>query len=230
MKEEGEFYVSEFELSSNFTSTQCSESNKLLLYHGGVKTIRLEDIRLPGLREDCDFGQGFYLSQNKDTAEEWVRNKKPPIINVYEYISDPDDEVHLRGYDWLRVILAFRENLYTVTFTKNVIIGAIADDAMQIVLPVFMRGGLTGLSDTILIKCLNYCRLGDQYVFTKHLKTLTFLESYQMDPTQIQAARSRYKEKKRGMKEDLIKIRGLHSTSDKYIEDYMEENIRELVF
>jgi hypothetical protein len=46
-----------------------------LLYHGGERELRLESIKFPGLRNDCDFGAGFYCAENKDTADEWVAKK-----------------------------------------------------------------------------------------------------------------------------------------------------------
>jgi hypothetical protein len=50
-------------------------TKKKLLYHGGDSALPVENIQFPGLRVNCDFGQGFYLAENKEAAEEWNRKK-----------------------------------------------------------------------------------------------------------------------------------------------------------
>jgi len=144
----------------------------MILYHGSDAVKKLEDIKLPGPREDCDFGQGFYLAESKDTAEEWARNEATPVINVYEYHPTPSNEIELKGVDWVRVLLAYREQLFNVKFTKNVVIGAIADDDMRSTLPAFMVGGIAGITDEVLVVSTSaeyiedYLReAGDEFTF-----------------------------------------------------------------
>jgi len=68
---------------------------KKLLYHGGDKALPVENIQFPVIRANCDFGQGFYLAESKETAEEWIRKKKTPIVTVYEYEENPEEQFHL---------------------------------------------------------------------------------------------------------------------------------------
>ena len=53
------------------------------VYHGSSKIMDIPDIQFPGPREDCDFGRGFYVTQHKITAEEWVLKEETPVINKY---------------------------------------------------------------------------------------------------------------------------------------------------
>ena len=59
---------------------------EVILYHGSNKIVKVEDIKLPGPRDDCDFGPGFYMTPNRQIAEEWVRKIKTPVINKYKLI------------------------------------------------------------------------------------------------------------------------------------------------
>lgn len=154
----------------------------MLLYHGGEKELSVNEIIFPGLRDDCDFGAGFYCAKNKETADEWVSKKRfnKKIISVYEYTQDKDDEIILSDLDWVKVILGFREKLYTINFTKNVVIGEIANDDMRVTIPAFVMGGELAICDKRLINSLQYVKLGLQYVFKTSASRLKLVDSYEI--------------------------------------------------
>ncbi|MCL1863974.1 MAG: DUF3990 domain-containing protein [Defluviitaleaceae bacterium] len=194
-----------------------------LLYHGGDTTLTLDKIKLPGLRCDCDFGQGFYLAEQKDTAEEWIRKRKSPVISVYEYDDDKSEQVQLQGVDWLKVVLGFRERMFNITFSKNVVVGAIANDDMTVSIPAFMIGGIGGIGDTRLIKSLEYCKSGNQYVFKNNLNGLRLVDSYELKGSNLDSAILRHKERRVSMHKDLLHLRKSAFEGEKFIEDYRED-------
>ena len=201
-----------------------------LLYHGGDRALPVESIQFPGIRINCDFGQGFYLAENKDAAEEWIRKRKTPIVTVYEYDDNPENQILLKNVDWLKVVLGFREKLFNINFSKNVIVGAIANDDMTISIPAFMLGGIAGIGDIRLIKSLEYCKLGNQYVFKNSANGLRYVDSYELKGEDLKNAIQRHKERRVTMNKDLLQLRGSVFEGEKFIEDYREEGWAEYAF
>ena len=205
-------------------------TKKKLLYHGGDSALPIEKIQFPGLRVNCDFGQGFYLAENKEAAEEWVRKRKTPIVTVYEYDNNPEEQIILKDKDWLKVVLSFREKLFDITFSKNVVIGAIANDDMTISIPAFMLGGIAGIGDVRLIKSLEYCKLGNQYVFKNNANGLRYVDSYELKGAELENAFRRHKVRRATMNKDLLQLRGSVLEGEKFIEDYREEGWAKYAF
>ena len=204
-------------------NSKADISAKKLLYHGGDRTLPTENVQFPGPRINCDFGQGFYLAENKEAAEEWVRKRKTPVVSVYEYDSNMEDQIILKDTDWLKVVLGFREKLFDITFSKNVVVGAIANDDMTISIPAFMLGGIAGIGDIRLIKSLEYCKLGNQYVFKHNANGLRFVDSYKLKGVELENAVQRHKARRITMNKDLLKLRGSVFEGEKFIEDYRED-------
>ena len=194
-----------------------------VLFHG-EKELQVEDIIFPGLRNDCDFGLGFYCAENKDTADEWVSKKsfKNKIISVYEYTQDKNNEIFLNDSNWVKVILGFREGMYTIKFTKNVIIGEIANDDMQITIPAFVMGGELAICDKRLFQSLQYVKLGLQYVFKNSASGLKFLDSYEISEITSKEIKARCKLKLKTMGKDLRTLRNRVFEGGKFYEDYLE--------
>ena len=205
-------------------------TKKKLLYHGGERALPIESIQFPGIRANCDFGQGFYLAESKDAAEEWIRKRKTPIMTVYEYNENPEEQILLKGTDWLKVVLGFREKLFDITFSKNVIIGAIANDDMTISIPAFMLGGIAGIGDIRLIKSMEYCKLGNQYVFKNNANGLRYVDSYELKGAELESAIQRHKTRRATVNEDLLQLRGSVFKGERFIEDYREEGWAEYAF
>jgi len=81
------------------------ERQSLTLYHASDKVVDVRDICFPGPRGNCDFGEGFYLAESKQTAEEWVINRSSPVVNVYKLEVSRDGILHLSGTDWIKVVV-----------------------------------------------------------------------------------------------------------------------------
>jgi hypothetical protein len=197
----------------------------MLLYHGGERELKPQNIIFPGLRNDCDFGAGFYCAENKETADEWVA-KKPfatKIISVYEYTPNANNEIILGEMDWLKVILGFRENMYTINFSKNVVIGEIANDDMRVSIPAFVMGGELAICDKRLLKSLQYVKLGLQYVFKFSTNGLKFVDSYEVTSAKSNELKSQSKIKFQTMSKDLRTLRNSVFPDGKFFEDYLEK-------
>lgn len=190
----------------------------ITLYHASDKIVRVEDVLFPGPRENCDFGSGFYLTEDKRIAEEWVFRLDTPYINVFEYtpVTPP---LHLEGEDWIRVILGFRKRTLKVHFSSNVIYGLIADDRMFPSLDLFLEGTL---GDKRLGKCLSFVNLGKQYCFRNSVEGLVYQESYPLKGLEKQRAAERSRDRKRGMDSGLRDIIQNQPPGEKFIQHYKE--------
>lgn len=198
--------------------SEQSKAKPLQVYHAGDKIIQVKDISFPGPRENCDFGAGFYVAANKQTAEEWVKDGTTPIINIYDFLEPQTNVLYLHGEDWIRVVVGFRTKAYRVNFKSPVICGAIADDRIDISLPLFMQGEI---GDQRLLKCLDFCKFGDQYLFRESPINLTDVRSYDLKGQELQRARTRNAARKRDMLNELQRIRRQPIAGELYIEDYL---------
>jgi len=194
----------------------------IMLYHGGDRELQIENIKFNG-RNDCDFGKGFYMTPHKQIAEEWVRKRDNAVINKYELVYEESDSIILKGSDWLKVILGFREGLYPVNLTKNLVIGAIANDRMNSALPAFLTEGILGIGDKRLFECLTLVQLGDQYTLKNSVEGLTFVGSYVLKGFTLQQARDRHSQRRVNMAATLNKIKRNQYTNELFLEDYVEE-------
>ena len=189
------------------------------LYHGSDREIRVKDIEFPGPRNDCDFGRGFYLTEVKNVAAEWIFEETNPIINEYNFSFSRNQVLYLKNENWLRVVVGFRENQYKVRFKSPVIHGLIADDRMSSVMPPFLIGTI---GDKRLIKCLDYCKLGNQYCIREYIESLKFVRSYKLKGLELQQAADGFRNRRRGMQEQLIQIQRNSISGEKFIENYVK--------
>jgi len=199
------------------TKSSVFTKNTITLYHASDMVIKTEDILFPGPRENCDFGPGFYLTEDKRIAEEWVFRLDSPMINVYEYTLDTSPILHLEGEDWIRVILAYRKRLSNVHFSSNVIYGLIADDRLFPSLTLFLNGTI---GDKRLEKCLTFVNLGKQYCFRNSVEGLVYKRSYMLKGLEKQKATERSRDRKRGMDSGLRDIIQNQPSGEKFIQHY----------
>ena len=206
--------------TKNETTINHTKIN-VILYHGSSRNIHPDDIIFHGLRVDCDFGGGFYLTEQKHMAEEWVFEDYSPMINEYRLIIEKRDVLYLTGIDWLKVILGFRKNLYPVSFRSPVIHGPIANDRMFESFIPFMQGAI---GDKRLMECLDFCKLGNQYCLKKPVDGLTFIQSYPLKGLELQKAGERYRDRRRGLQQGLREIYRNQIPGEKFIDDYLRED------
>lgn len=147
---------------------------KIILYHGSRGGIvgKIE----PKSRLRCDFGAGFYMGTNPDQAKTLVSNDQAPYFYKLELdLSEfPADHIlRLDGMEWAYFVLYNRGRLDSVKKSalykrctqlasgKDIIIGPIADDAMNEVMNRFIHGDIT---DKAFMECIRGLDYGIQYV------------------------------------------------------------------
>ena len=139
----------------------------MILYHGTYLTVEHPDLKQS--REDIDFGVGFYTTLDKNLASKWACNKKPSILNWYEFNEENYKIKELKAdREWLDFVSANRNQAFSkLPFHKNdfdIIKGPIADDKMFEILDLYYDGIINADKTIEMINCLKY---SDQIVFVK---------------------------------------------------------------
>ncbi len=95
------------------------------LYHTGEKEIREPDIRRG--RKNADFGQGFYLSPDRDFSSRWAG--ADAVINEYD-LDESGLVIHRfsRDEEWFSYI--FHNRRARDDLSADVVIGPIANDTI----------------------------------------------------------------------------------------------------
>ena len=101
------------------------------IYHVGFSKIETPDIHFG--RKNADFGQGFYVSPNKDFAKKWgkKRNGLDTIFNEY-FLDDTGLNIKTfeRNEEWFNYITNNRQNKDDYLKEYDIIIGPIANDTI----------------------------------------------------------------------------------------------------
>lgn len=116
------------------------EKGSILLYHAGFEEIRDPDIRHG--RKNADFGQGFYLSPDRDFSERWAKERKgcQTIVNTYELRTDGLQIKRFeRKADWYDYIYANRHG-QPDSLNCDLVMGPIANDTLFDVLGIITSG------------------------------------------------------------------------------------------
>ena len=102
------------------------------LYHVGFEIIN--EIDLKRGRENADFGQGFYLSNNLDFSMKWagISRKKDTILNYYSLSTSNLKilEFKERNEEWLDYIFRNRNGYPDLYKDYDLIIGPISNDTI----------------------------------------------------------------------------------------------------
>ena len=83
----------------------------MILYHVGFDIIKNPDIHYG--RKNADFGQGFYLTDDKEFSYRWAKERSgaDTIINEYDLATDGLDILPFkRGCDWFDYIYVNRNH------------------------------------------------------------------------------------------------------------------------
>ena len=107
------------------------------LYHTG--TVIIKDPDLHHGRKNADFGQGFYLTPDKDFTYRWAR--KDAIVNIYD-LDETGLNIHrfARDIEWFNYI--FHNRRVEDTIDADVIIGPIANDTIFDTMGIISSGFL----------------------------------------------------------------------------------------
>ena len=146
----------------------------MILYHG--TNITFETIDLLKSKPNKDFGQGFYLTTDKNQAIEMAKAKIDQqgqgkvIVYTYEFDDNllNDSSLKVKTFDnyteeWALFILANRNNFSTPVHDYDIVIGPIADDRVGLQLRRYMDDII---DMETLIKKLTYMKgMTIQYFF-----------------------------------------------------------------
>ncbi|MCQ2255239.1 MAG: DUF3990 domain-containing protein [Bacteroidaceae bacterium] len=138
------------------------------LYHG--TNYDIDTINLTAGKRFKDFGQGFYLTPNKATAERMARKKAKmfggePLILEYEFNAEQAEEIKLKmkkfpekaNAEWIRFIDRNRDRHSGATpHQYDIVTGPIADDGVVV--------QLTNYKNEILTPEEAASRLQDKYL------------------------------------------------------------------
>ncbi|MDR1739425.1 MAG: DUF3990 domain-containing protein [Bacteroidales bacterium] len=166
----------------------------MILYHGSSLIIEKPDIFIG--RWDVDFGQGFYLTSNKEQAVRWANRRKlqnknaKAVLNIYNYNSENSLSIkQFDGYDedWLEFVIKNRTSKSTpVEINFDIVFGCVADDdvivAIDRYIELLQKGHATNNTKLALLDELKFSKPNDQFCFkTKQsLLYLSFVESKEL--------------------------------------------------
>ncbi len=114
----------------------------MFLYHTGFEEIRDPDVRYG--RKNADFGQGFYLTPDKDFARRWAKERKDAevILNRYELRTEGLNIYRfIRSEKWFQYIFANRAGKAD-SINADAVIGPIANDTLYDTFGIITSGFL----------------------------------------------------------------------------------------
>ena len=133
------------------------------LYHAGKEEIREPDIYRG--RKNADFGQGFYLTPDREFAYRWAYEDY--VVNEYELDLTGLDVIGFsREADWVDYI--FRNRRTEDTLAADVVTGPVANDTLYNTFGIISSGLLKPADALALL------RIGPEFTQTavKSLKAL----------------------------------------------------------
>lgn len=171
-----------------------ARQNEITLYHGSHNGI-IGEIRADLSRELCDFGRGFYTGDKPEQAKTLIVDDKSGVfytlkanlrsLRVYNF----DDNIkwaiyiginrgHIDKNKYSKLL-----NFVRYVDSHDLVISPIADDRMMFIYSEFIEGNIT---DIALINCLQYVKLGKQYVFknNKACKNIRVISEGKLDESE----------------------------------------------
>lgn len=141
------------------------------LYHGSNMVI--EQIDLSKCKPYKDFGQGFYLTEIKEQAEQMARRTSAiyggePVVTEFEFDEAALNTLSVKIYqepceEWALFVMANRSrNNAQSTHSFDIVIGPVADDTIA----TLFRNFDDGIIDLqMLVNGLKYKKVSSQYLF-----------------------------------------------------------------
>ena len=118
----------------------------MIVYHGSIEILKNPDVMHS--KKYLDFGQGSYLTTFENQAKKWaarkgMRQKKTPIVNVYE-MSEEWQNLKVLSFEkeneeWLDFVCACRKG-EPLNKVYDIIIGNVADDDVYKTVDMYFRG------------------------------------------------------------------------------------------
>ena len=164
------------------------EQNKIILFHGSKNG--LTEIKTNGSRNNCDFGNGFYLGENYKQALAFISGFDYSSIYSFSF-NDKDLKIYKFNCDleWMLAVCYYRGIIKEYVNNKiikdiidkikdvDVIITPIADNKMFYVMTQFAEGEINA---DVAIHSLSASSLGNQYILKtdKAINSLLPIEKY----------------------------------------------------
>jgi hypothetical protein len=206
----------------NHNNTIDNNILDVAVFHGSDKVIKTEDIILPGIRKYYDFGPGFYLTENKKTAEEWVVDEQTPVVNEYRLRIPKHEVLFLADRDWLQVVVGYRSKQFSASFRSSVIHGLIANDRLVDAIEIFKQGAI---GDLRLFECLQMVELGNQYLIRENKNCLTWVRSSMVKGAEIQRADSRRRQKRLSLEKRVRAVYRKYIPGEMFYDDFLEKGV-----
>lgn len=143
------------------------------LYHGSNQII--DRIDLSKSRPNKDFGQGFYLTEDRDQAIRMAEQKVLqsggiPVVNVYKFDDSYlyNGKLNVKIFDgyteeWASFIVTNRDRSSQIKVHDfDIVVGAIANDRVGVQLFRYMR---EYIDLPTLVRNLQFIKLTTQYYF-----------------------------------------------------------------
>ena len=207
------------------------ERYKTVLFHGSK--YGLSEVSIAGLRENCDFGRGFYLGESYSQALAFVCENEKSSVYSFRYSLDG---LKIKRFDcsleWMLAICFYRGTLGEFSQSKkvkeiitqvepaDVIIAPIADNKMFYVMAQFTDGEINAEA---ALHSLSASSLGSQYVFKseKALKKLVPIEKYYLCRPEREECTARLNERSYEI-DTKLKLAKREYKNGLYIEEIMK--------
>ena len=165
------------------------KEQKIRLYHTGFDIIPSPDIGTG--RKNADFGQGFYLSDDREFSKRWARQRKDmtTYLNSYELYPEGLNIKYLdRDQEWFDFIYDNRNKTEDRFSGYDVIIGPIANDTIYDTWG-FITSGLIRKEQAL--ELLQEGPIYKQFVIKteRALEALKFVDAAALSPEEIEAYR-----------------------------------------
>lgn len=156
--------------------------SQFVLYHGSDT-----DVKLPVCNSGSryrDFGQCFYTTYDRSTAQDWAEKMEAlnPVVNKYAFNLKhmPTADLHIKRFqadaEWAEFVYNNRENSRYRRPAYDIIIGPIADRGLSDEFKKVKRGKATFAEIAPLIHYDKYNSYQVAFCSKKALNLLTYLD------------------------------------------------------
>lgn len=231
-------YSTIYNLGFRITQTKCEifkeiiNPDEILLFHGSKNGIK--EIKENGSRTNCDFGEGFYLTENENSAISFVSDYPESSLYAFKiFINDLNIIEFSYDFEWMLAISLFREKINEFISNEkiqkikdkvqsaDIVIAPIADNKMFEILNQFANGEIT---DIQALHSLSASRLGKQYVIKskKALSRLVCIERMFLSNEEKQTAVNSNIERSKVIETKLNYSKREYRGQGKYIDEVLK--------
>lgn len=176
-----------------------------VLFHGSRDG--LSTVTTTGSRNNCDFGNGFYLGETYNQALSFVSEKDGASVYSFRYsLENLKIKKFECNLEWMLAICYHRDtleqyksnqtiqNIVVETNTADVVIAPVADNKMFYIMSQFTEGEINA---DVALHSLSASKLGLQYIFKtdKALSNLIPVEKYYLSKPEREDCRNRLVER-----------------------------------